>query len=171
VRFSQLLRFQLFFSLRNILVPHQVRPGSFIARARFFLQIFGLRCPFSLQKIFVSDGGSFLPVIPSVSVPGVLSSCCLDLDFSFLPAFASIPRSPALSPAFLTHERRATERLLGNQSARFFFSRGRWFSPADSMTRLCFCSCSKGAPVLCLLPSSGLGLCVAGQAVLFGLCV
>jgi hypothetical protein len=36
-RFSQLLRFQLFFFLHNILVPHQVRPGSFIARARFFL--------------------------------------------------------------------------------------------------------------------------------------
>jgi hypothetical protein len=57
------------FFLRNIFwVPHQVRPSSFIARARFFRQFFSLRCPFSLLKIFVSAEGFFLPVIPRFGV-------------------------------------------------------------------------------------------------------
>jgi hypothetical protein len=42
------------FFLRNIFwVPHQVRLSSFIACATFFRQFFGLRCPFSMLKIFI----------------------------------------------------------------------------------------------------------------------
>jgi hypothetical protein len=86
VRFSQLLRFQLFFFLCNIFFGSTSSSSRFIHRSRkifppalrsavcgFFLQLFGLRCPFSLQKNFVSAEGSFLPVIPSVGVLGVLS--------------------------------------------------------------------------------------------------
>jgi hypothetical protein len=53
------------FFLRNIFwVPHQVRLSSFIACATFFRQFFGLRCPFSMLKIFIFAEGFFLPMIP-----------------------------------------------------------------------------------------------------------